>query len=1164
MYQHKAEGSRPLSVTLTVVVMTLVLCTRQHRHPKTTQSISGNLDLHFAPNVHLEQIHSVSYYLNINKSKEMLHKKPTPFILLLILSGDIQTNPGPQMQSIYPCGFCERAVGWENKAVCCDGCDIWYHMSCLSNCSNNYETLQHSSVSWICAKCDSINVDSFTFHAFQLELSNPYSPLQTDTQCASSPTLSDFIPVTCSSPCKQNRTPTHTQSRISSTSTNQSGTTNTDTFELPKKENLRTMVINCQSLRWKTSSFHAAVEYAKPDVIIGNESWLDSTIGDSEIFPPNYVTYRKDRDLNGGGVFIAVQSCYTSILVPEADSGGEIIWIKLHLKSHEDMYIGSYYRPPDHGLTDFRMLETSLKSLPHQATNKTLILGGDFNLPDIDWELGTTKPSCKKVTMCNELIELAANTSLTQIQEEVTRVKNNLDLLFTNRPGLIKSCYTLPGIGDHDIVIADADIKAKIEKTKPRKILQFNKCKWEDVQADAANLTLTLLEDFDENDIDKNWNNFKNGMTKLIDQHIPSKISSTRFNLPWLDNKCKRMIHKKHKLYKKAKKTKKTKHMDAFKKLKLDTKIALKQAKNKYVSNTLHQSLENKNSKPFWNFIKQQRKDNTGIAPLKPAKTTTLITDNKLKAEVLNKQFKSVFTKENPESDLRFVGNKTNSIGTLTIQTKGVTKLLQELSPSKASGPDNIPNRILKETATQISPFITKLFNQSLQIGKLPKDWNKANVTPIYKKGNRQDPANYRPVSLTCVSCKLMEHILCKHILSHLETHNILTDRQHGFRSGHSCESQLLITTHDIIQNIDKKIQTDVIILDFSKAFDTVPHSRLLAKLDHYGIDGPMNKWIAEFLNNRTQSVLVNGETSSPVSVDSGVPQGSVLGPLLFLCHINDLPDRTKSTVRMFADDCLLYRQIQTPEDHIVLENDLKALGDWANMWGMKFNATKCYVMTIGRQRKLSHFIYTLCNHPLENVKNNPYLGIQISNDLKWKTHIDKTCNKSNKILGFLRRNLKHCPTKLKETAYKSLVRSIVEYSATIWDPYLKKDTIQVEKIQRRAARFVCNDYRQTSSVSAMLDKLKWQPLEQRRRSARITLLYKILTEKIAIEHKDYITFNTSSTRAGSRNKLDVYSPQTETSRNSFFPRTVKDWNQLNFDPLQSKDINELRSKMFY
>ena len=177
-------------------------------------------------------------------------------------------------------------------------------------------------------------------------------------------------------------------------------------------------------------------------------------------------------------------------------------------------------------------------------------------------------------------------------------------------------------------------------------------------------------------------------------------------------------------------------------------------------------------------------------------------------------------------------------------------------------------------------------------------------VTPIYKKGSRHDPANYRPVSLTTVCCKVLEHVICKHILDHLDKHGILTDLQHGFRSGFSCETQLLITSHDILKNFDNKVQTDVIILDFSKAFDTVPHDRLLTKLEHLGIDGKINSWMQAFLTNRSQQVVVDGEASDPVSVDSGVPQGSVLGPLLFTsmtCQTGLTQDHRSGCSRMIA-----------------------------------------------------------------------------------------------------------------------------------------------------------------------------------------------------------------------------------------------------------------------
>jgi hypothetical protein len=178
-----------------------------------------------------------------------------------------------------------------------------------------------------------------------------------------------------------------------------------------------------------------------------------------------------------------------------------------------------------------------------------------------------------------------------------------------------------------------------------------------------------------------------------------------------------------------------------------------------------------------------------------------------------------------------------------------------------------------------------------LDTGELHKDWRDANISSIFKKGDKHLPGNYRPVSLTSVTCKILEHIICRHLLKHLKKKKILTNLNHGFRSGYSCETQLITTINDFLQEHDKGQQVDISILDFSKAFDTLPHDKLLHKLEQYGIKGNINSWLTNFLSTRTMRTIVEGGSSKETSVDSGVPQGTVLGPIMFLCHINDLPD---------------------------------------------------------------------------------------------------------------------------------------------------------------------------------------------------------------------------------------------------------------------------------
>ena len=245
-----------------------------------------------------------------------------------------------------------------------------------------------------------------------------------------------------------------------------------------------------------------------------------------------------------------------------------------------------------------------------------------------------------------------------------------------------------------------------------------------------------------------------------------------------------------------------------------------------------------------------EKKDRSGVAPLKDQ--GQLHSDSQSLADILNDQFSSVFAVDPPGCNTSLYGPSYPPIGEIYFDVKGVDKLLSNIDVNKATGPDQVPCRILKELSAQIAPMLTAIFTQSFTTGRLPSQRSAAFLTPVFKKGPVCQAENYRPVSLICVTCKLMEHILCSHIRSLLDLHWILSPLQHGFRARFSCETQLLTTLHDLFKIRDRGVQLDLAILDFSKAFDKVPHRRLMSKLRHYGIVGPTQRWIEAFLSDRT------------------------------------------------------------------------------------------------------------------------------------------------------------------------------------------------------------------------------------------------------------------------------------------------------------------------
>ena len=309
---------------------------------------------------------------------------------------------------------------------------------------------------------------------------------------------------------------------------------------------------------------------------------------------------------------------------------------------------------------------------------------------------------------------------------------------------------------------------------------------------------------------------------------------------------------------------------------------------------------------------------------------------------------------------------------------------------------------MLSDLSDYFSGPLAAIMNRSLNEGHVPKDWKVAHVTPIYKnKGAKNLAVNYRPVSLTSVVCKVMESILREHIMEHLIRQNLLSNKQYGFIGNRSRVTQILYYLDKCFESTSLGKVVDSIYFDFAKAFDTVPHRRLCKKLSAYAIDGSILAWITSFLNGRTQSVKVNQSFSTTDAVVSGIPQSSVLGPLLFILYINDLPENVISLVLLFADDTKIFKEINTIEDSISIQKDIDSMVKWSKGWLLRFHPDKCHVLTIGKFSDIKHaHPYTLNGNQLEHVFEEKDLGILIDSELTFEEHIAKQVKKANSMLG--------------------------------------------------------------------------------------------------------------------------------------------------------------------
>ena len=476
--------------------------------------------------------------------------------------------------------------------------------------------------------------------------------------------------------------------------------------------------------------------------------------------------------------------------------------------------------------------------------------------------------------------------------------------------------------------------------------------------------------------------------------------------------------------------------------------------------------------------------------------------------------------------------------------------------------------RVLCTLAQEFSYPLAIIYTRCLAQETVPPEWKTANVTPIFKKGAKGSPGNYRPVSLTCVLCKVMESIIRDAIMEHLDMFKLIRSSQHGCMAGTSCVTNLLEYLEELSKLVDRGASVDVVYLDFAKAFDKVPIGRLVEKCRGLGIDGNILGWIRSWLTGRTQRVVVNGQASSWGQVLSGVPQGSVLGPTLFLIYINDIDnavDVAGSVLKKFADDTKWALVVESEEERKVFQRGLDNLVQWSIEWQMLFNVDKCHIIHMGRKNQL--FDYSMGGRPLEVVEFEKDVGVIIDNTLKPSLQCVKAAKKGQMVLGQLARAVSYRDKVTFFNLYKTYVRPHLEYAVQAWSPWNAGDKSALENVQKRAVGMISNLRGRT--YEERLAELGETTLETRRHRGDMIQTYRILSGKDKVSYSTWFTLaeqapaiEEARTRSetGSKN-IKRIETKGEVRRNSFAPRVVAPWNALPNAVKDAPTVNTFKNR---
>lgn len=890
---------------------------------------------------------------------------------------------------------------------------------------------------------------------------------------------------------------------------------------------------NVRGLRTKTKEFFSNLLNYKAQFFCFTETWLNSDFHSNEYISNNFISHRRDRNYEstgttrGGGCWILHKPTIDSVRRYDFETNLDFledIWIQVKLEGTNNfLYICNVYITPMPSNTHLYVAfsEKLKDNLALMNPSDRILIVGDFNVSMIKWTVddsGILVPSLNvNSTNAIEVLNLISYGNFEQFNqvyydEDGTEI---LDLVLSSDPHrAIKvtkadSFLVSPDMY-HPPLEIEVDIRLKYLPVVNHRKYKFRQANYEAICDELDNIDWRFIDSLSFTLAILQFYSIVNG---IIHKHTPIYGRKSKYPF-WFDFDLRDKLKKKDKARSKWKKTNLDNDYQIFSDLRRECKTKTEQCYNNYINNL--QANIKTNIKLFWAFTKKKKKTNSYPSSFKH--DNVIVSSPKEICELFATYFKSTFN--NRSSDRSININNTvhsNTVQSFYITPTDVESIITKIDLNKNGGPDGIPNFFLRQTCKQISIPLSMIFNRSLRSAIYPEEFKTSFVTPIFKKGDESLVSNYRPICMSNSIAIVFEKIVNLHLMSVVESQ--ITPKQHGFMRNKSTNTNLIEYVSYVSSALDERSEVHAVYTDFSKAFDTVDHEILLSKLLNFGIDLKLVNWFRSYLTNRKMYVTFNGDESTTFVPTSGVPQGSVLGPLLFNIFINDLCRILKCEFLLFADDLKIYIKFRTQEDAIRLQNDIDKLYEWSVINKLLLNIEKCHVVIFSNKIVPSQQLYRINTLPLAQRSSVNDLGVIFDDKLKFDEHVNSIVKKSNSMLGFIARTTTDFQNQAcLKYLYNALVRSRLEYNTSVWNPYQSNHKGIIERVQRKYTRIVFFKMRhEPQSYKERLKTLDMLELEMRREYFDACLLHKL------VHNRDYCSHSRPYFRVGRQsNRMNI------------------------------------------